>query len=409
MMKKILIPVVFLLVLDLNAQNYLITFAGSGESSTVGTVKVENLSKGTIIELNGSDILQLTGSTGIRTDYSRETGEIRIYPNPVLDCSFIEIDPPEAGNASITLYEITGKVISQSRFYLDAVKQNLRIEGLGKGLYLMDISGENYKLSGRLMGMGQKGRTLNISKIGSSYQSGISKNENHGSKGTAATVTMNYTTGDRLVFTGISGNYKTVITDVPSSDKTITFNFIGCTDGNGNNYSVVQIGSAKGDSGSEGGKGLQIWMGENLKTTKYNDGTDIPLVTADNITWRNLTTPAYCWYNNDPTSNADTYGALYNWHAVNTDKLCPAGWHVPSKNEWTALRDNLGGEKVAGGKLKESGTAHWYLNTGGTNETGFTALPGGARIYSLGFYYQLLYAFYWSSTRASNPDRKSVV
>jgi hypothetical protein len=147
MMKKILIPVVFLLVLDLNAQNYLITFAGSGESSTVGTVKVENLSKGTIIELNGSDILQLTGSTGIRTDYSRETGEIRIYPNPVLDCSFIEIDPPEAGNASITLYEITGKVISQSRFYLDAVKQNLRIEGLGKGLYLMDISGENYKLS----------------------------------------------------------------------------------------------------------------------------------------------------------------------------------------------------------------------------------------------------------------------
>ena len=96
---------------------------------------------------------------------------------------------------------------------------------------------------------------------------------------------MEYTTGDRLKFTGISGNYSTVKTDIPESDKTITFNFIACTDGDNNNYPVVEIGT-------------QVWMAENLKTTKYSDGTDIPLVTS-NTAWIPLTTPGYCWYNNN--------------------------------------------------------------------------------------------------------------
>ena len=114
----------------------------------------------------------------------------------------------------------------------------------------------------------------------------------------------------------------------------------------GNNYLTVTIGT-------------QIWMAENLRTTKYNDGTAIPLVT-DNTTWANLTTPAYCWYNNDAKTNGSTYGALYNWYSVNTKKLCPTGWHVPNDTEWTTLTTYLGGTAVAGGKLKETGTAHWY-------------------------------------------------
>ncbi|MFN8240238.1 MAG: FISUMP domain-containing protein [Bacteroidales bacterium] len=125
--------------------------------------------------------------------------------------------------------------------------------------------------------------------------------------------------------------------------------------------------------------GDQIWMAENLKTTKYNDGTAIPLVT-NNTAWSNLTTPGYCWYNNDAVTYKNTYGALYNWYTINTGKLCPAGWHVPSDAEWTTLLTYLGGKDVAGGKLKEIGTTHWTSsNTGATNETGFTALPGGAR------------------------------
>ena len=121
-------------------------------------------------------------------------------------------------------------------------------------------------------------------------------------------------------------------------------------------------------------------MKENLKVTHYNDGTAIPLVT-DGTAWDNLITPAYCNYNN--TSNIDTintYGRFYNWYTVNTNKLCPKGWHVPSDAEWTTLINYLGGDTVAGGKMKESGLTHWINpNVGANNSSSFTALPGGFR------------------------------
>lgn len=138
------------------------------------------------------------------------------------------------------------------------------------------------------------------------------------------------------------------------------------SDVEGNIYNVVRIGT-------------QLWMKENLKTTRYNDGTSIPLIT-DGTAWDNLSNSAYCWYNNDAPTNKNTYGALYNWYTVNTGNLCPTGWHVPTDNEWETLEVYLGGWDVAGGKLKETGTIHWQSpNTGATNKTGFTALPGGLR------------------------------
>jgi len=144
-------------------------------------------------------------------------------------------------------------------------------------------------------------------------------------------------------------------------------------DADNNYYSSVEIGS-------------QVWLGENLRTTKYSDGTAISNVTADE-SWNNLTTDAYCWYKNDASSYKDAYGAMYNWFAVNTQKLCPAGWHVPSDSEWHTLALAIdpdatmeGTESLLGGKLKETGTIHWTSpNTGATNESGFTGLPGGNR------------------------------
>ena len=155
------------------------------------------------------------------------------------------------------------------------------------------------------------------------------------------------------------------------------------TDIDNNVYNTVAIGS-------------QVWLKENLKTTKLNTGTAIPLVT-DNTEWVNLTTAGYCWYGNLSTNGA-IYGALYNWYAVNTKNLCPTGWHIPTNAEWQTLIDYLGGSSVAGNKLKEAGTSHWALNTTGTNESGFTGLPGGQR----GGYgaFDLLKgsASFWSST-----------
>jgi uncharacterized protein (TIGR02145 family) len=143
--------------------------------------------------------------------------------------------------------------------------------------------------------------------------------------------------------------------------------------------------------------GTQVWMAENLKTTRFNDGTAIPLVTEDTV-WAALTTPGFCWYN-DSVSYGATYGALYNWYAVNTNKLAPTGWHVPTDSEWTVLTTFLGGTTVAGGKLKETGTLHWDSpNTGATDDYGFTALPGGCRTFIGPFYYRGSLSYWWTAT-----------
>ena len=166
-----------------------------------------------------------------------------------------------------------------------------------------------------------------------------------------------------------------------SVDKTATAqNIESVIDQDGNNYKTIRIGT-------------QTWMSENLRTTKYNDGTPIPLVT-DKDAWIVLFTPAYCWYNND-TIYKNAYGALYNGYAVNTDKLCPYGWHVSTDADWTKLIEILGGENVAGGKLKELGTTYWREpNSGATNESGFTALPGGSR-YANGLFFTINRIGYW--------------
>lgn len=146
--------------------------------------------------------------------------------------------------------------------------------------------------------------------------------------------------------------------------------------------------------------GTQVWMAENLKVTKFRNGDLIPNVT-DSAEWSNLTTPAFCWYNNDEGTYGDTYGALYNWYTVKTGDLCPEGWHMPTDEEWTTLTAFLGGESIAGGKLKETGTAHWYSpNSGATNETSFNARPGGYRYRDRdGKFASIGYSGLWWSTK----------
>jgi len=161
------------------------------------------------------------------------------------------------------------------------------------------------------------------------------------------------------------------------------------TDIDGNVYHTVIIGT-------------QEWMVENLKTTKYNNGNPIPCVT-DSAAWKNLTTPGYCWYNNDPVTYKDTYGALYNWYSIDTGNLAPTGWHVATMENWYTLFNYIADAAALGGKMKETGTAHWMSpNAGATNSSGFTALPGGGRVLATGTYIGIgQYGYWWSSTEIS--------
>jgi len=146
--------------------------------------------------------------------------------------------------------------------------------------------------------------------------------------------------------------------------------------------------------------GAQYWMEKNLEVTTYRNGDPIPYVT-DATAWAALTTGAWCYYNNDPSN-----GKLYNWYAVNDPRgLAPTGWHVPTDDEWTTLSTTLGGDAVAGGKMKVAGTTRWTApNTGADNSSGFAGLPGGYRFY-VGTFTSVGYnGYWWSSTENSTTN-----
>ena len=195
-------------------------------------------------------------------------------------------------------------------------------------------------------------------------------------------------------FRSFASNEKTTAYGNEVSYTTSSNSSVSITDIDGNSYKKVTIGT-------------QIWMAENLRTSKYNDGTVIPNI-KDNTHWQNNKTGAWAYYNNDETYNSK-YGKLYNWYTVSpttngNKNVCPIGWHVPTDAEWTVLTDYLGDESVAGGKMKEVGTTNWNSpNTGATNTSMFAGLPGGSSNY-MGNYSSIgLYGTWWSST-GNNSD-----
>lgn len=211
----------------------------------------------------------------------------------------------------------------------------------------------------------------------------------------APTISDSHTSGSPVngsftgTLTGLSSGRTYYLRSYASNSSGTVYgnelNFITpVTDIDGNVYKTVKIGT-------------QVWMAENLRTTHYRNGIEIPNVT-DNTEWSNLDDlwkGAYCDYNNTPSS---VYGKLYNSFAVDdARKLCPAEWHIPTVQEWTTLIDYLGGYNEAAGKLKEAGTTHWKSPNTGTNESGFTALPGGYRWYDGIFHSLTEMSVFWSS------------
>lgn len=164
------------------------------------------------------------------------------------------------------------------------------------------------------------------------------------------------------------------------------------TDQDGNIYPTIRIGS-------------QLWMAENLKVTKYRNGTAIPEVVLDE-NWKALTTPARCWYGNDSLAYS-SYGMLYNGFAIRNGSLCPKGWHIPGEEDWVTMEKFLGMDtnevKLAGwrgttegGMMKKTGTSHWSIpNVGATNSSGFSAQAGGRRYGPFGTFLEIGKRGYW--------------
>lgn len=365
---------------DLQSQDYLIDFAATGESTEVNSVLVENLTRGTILNMNGDEILKLNVITHIENPKLLNSKNINFFPNPMTDYCRMRFVLPSTGETTINLYDVSGRKISGIAVFLQAGEHLCVIRGVSKGIYFVRIISGQFSSVGRLMALGSDDRRPEIKFENTS----VLPNYLNDSKGWKTEKIMEYSQGECLKFTGTTADYCTVVTDVPLNSKTIVFDFMACTDIDGNNYPIVQIGT-------------QVWMAENLKVTRYEDGNDIPYVT-ENAAWDALSSAGFCWYDNQ-VDNKEIYGGIYNWYAVATNKICPSGWHEPSDDEWIVLVNYLGGESIAGGKLKETGTSHWKSpNSSALNTSGFSALPGGLRSPYGIFNFINSSGFWWTET-----------
>jgi uncharacterized protein (TIGR02145 family) len=393
-MKKILFLIVVFCSLKVNAQN--ITFAGTGLS----TVKVENLTKCSSLTLNADDILTLSETVGVTEVNQKDSSELKIYPNPMIDNSTLVIFPPVSGDAIISVFDVAGKPLIQIKSFLENYIQEFKLSGLDHGFFLINVKGKTYQFSGKFMSLGRITGTPCIEKVGNNIHESDKNLSNIDSKGVQDIYYMLYSTGDRLKFTGVSGNYSTVMTVIPSSDTTITFDYFSpCTDKDNINYPVVKIGT-------------QVWMAENLSTTKYNNGELIGTTNPATLDIHGETTPKYQWAYQANESYVVTYGRLYTWYTIADSRgVCPVGWHIPNESEWSVLITLLGGENIAGSKLKETCPIHWNnANTDATNESGFTALGEGWRTMDGGFYGIMNGSTLWSSDEYSfDPKYAKVV
>jgi len=344
----------------LQAQDYQISFTGSGQSTSVDSIQVKNLTQGTTVSLNGDDVLYLVGAVGINT-LTDNQNTVKIYPNPMVESTFVEFTNLQTELICLEIFNGMGVLIAKQRTLVQQGRQRIEISRLNAGIYTVNVSTADWKYATKLISLGKNPGNTIIKYLSTDDRSA----PENALKSTTDLIQMQYNDGEMLLFKAFSGNYATVLTLLPTQSQTVNFEFISCSDEDGNNYAVVTIGS-------------QTWMAENLNYETEN---------------------SWC-YDNDG-NNCDIYGRLYNWETMmngeeSSDEvpsgvqgICPDGWHVPSDNEWKILEMYLGISQSEvdqigwrgtdeGGKLKDAGTVHWTQpNTGATNSSGYTALPGG--------------------------------
>jgi uncharacterized protein (TIGR02145 family) len=404
-MKRLLLLLTAFTALQANAQPYSISFSGTGLS----TVKVQNLTSGVVVDVPAGDVLLLSTPTGIPEVNKLKTSGLKVYPNPMTDKSTFEILPPLAGDAIISVCDMSGKVLTQIKCYLENYKQEFNLSGIKNGLHVINVQGNGYQFSEKLLSTGKSNGTAIIARLSNNFQASVEKKTIIlDTKGVQAIVNMAYTAGERLKFTAVSGNNSTVMTDIPTANKTVTFTFTECKDGDNYYYPVVQIGT-------------QVWMAENLKTTKYSTGVLIGTTSPYNKDIIGETNPRYQWAYNGNETNVAVYGRLYTWFAVTyAGKVCPTGWHSPTYDEWTTLENfliangyNYDGTNT-GNKIAKALTSIDLWTSSATegavgnhdyiakrNASGFTALPGGVR-FNNGTYQSIgLSGNWWTSTSYS--------
>ncbi len=396
----------FAIPIKLIALNYTITFTGTGASTSVQSVVVQNLTKGTTVTVPTGNVLNLTDVTTSIDKEIEMTNGISIYPNPLQTVSSVSFFAEQTGSTQISIFGLDGRKLIETNNVFMQGKNSFQLSA-PNGVYVLQVRGNGFSYKTKFISqLNSKTKpqfifaSNNINQIGKKPQ-----------KSKSAVTTMLYSLGDQLLYKGISGNYCTIVTDKPIESKTTNFEFVECKDADNNYYSVVKIGT-------------QTWMVENLKTTKYRNGEVIGTTTPATLDISGETEPKYQWAYNGDENYATKYGRLYTWYAAaDARSIAPLGWRVPTDVEWTTFENyliangyNYDGSNI-GNLLAKSlaSTTDWatYSITGSigndlstNNKSGFSALPGGWRFYNGVFYFIGNDDSLWSSTEI-NPTKAS--
>jgi len=377
----------------------------------LNSILIENLTQGTDTTLYEPDtvlIMDVVTTIGKKEPIRGNSFSIsQNYPNPVYGSTTVSLYLPDDDKVLITIVDPMGRDLLQKEFLLESGKHLITFVPGRESIYFLtaQVNHKSYMIK-ILNSPSQFSITYFCQLKYSGKQTSFEEFKSENNVGN-----FEFAVGDLLKFTAFSALGERTITSSPTGDQTYYFHYTGdpcqgiptVTDIDGNIYNTVQIGD-------------QCWLKENLKTTKYNNGTPIPNITDFNE-WQGLLTGAYVWYDND-LAWKEKYGALYNWFAaVDSNGLCPSGWHVPDNFEWGALESYVGGSmppygntlkscrqinSPLGGYCATNEHPRWEedVNNGnyGTDDYGFSGLPGGYRDPSLDFLGIGGVAFWWSST-----------
>lgn len=402
-------------------QNYFISFSATGDTNQIGTIQVVNLTTLDTVWLNGSDTLNLIEwGVGLEKHGTTEHCNLTLSPNPVIHDAILNIQSDKGGSGVISINDISGRFITSKEEIINRGGTQFRLSGFPKGTYLIRLNGKGIDGSIKMISTGQYNRpTLNrisngIDNNPLKFFSFITSRPSH-------LVQMTYHDGERLQFRAQTSTFRNLAVDVPVSSKTQNFHFLNCFDNSGHHYETVEIQVPYKKKSTLDSTYTQTWMAENLNVGEFR--------TVAQGFQNDTLIEKFCY--NDSISNCDEYGGLYRWDEMmgyqtedSVQGICPEGWRLPSQGDWQNLVNYYGGapfgnggplsgDSIAGGKMKEVGTLHWNGNSpnypqcdnpDATNETGFTAIAGGAWCTDSGipgvhFFNRYTDGIYWTSTQ----------
>jgi uncharacterized protein (TIGR02145 family) len=364
-----------------HSQPVSLDFVSAGAALYLDEVEVVNLNTGSRVSVFNGEYLLLGGSGG--EVQNALTTDIVVKPDVAAGGCDIAFALSRPGYAFLRISDSMGRLVVDEQRELPRGLHKLRVEYLKSGAHQVHV----------LTPHSEHTHWIRSDAHFSADQVFViwGKNAERNQKQTKTSVSWPYVSGDRLLLKGMAGEMVHYVTLVPTKDSVMVFQFEPCVDGDKNAYATVDIGG-------------RLWMAENLRTTHLVSGEELPEVRENNA-WYDLGHPAYCWYQNNDHHQYQ-YGALYNWYAASDAGLCPAGWRLPTDEDWLELEKVIDpaidvtsatGWRGKDGALKMKTVRGWNGQKG-SNFFGFSALPAGRRSNEGHFNSIGDYAYWWTAS-----------